>query len=234
MVAYGLFDVVTFTGGTAQTAAAATALPLPINGQPDVSATVNFSDGCYTAGAITCGSFNPPSAVTDSNCNASTIYTVPQHAGTYTLTLSDPTKTSFGTVTTTATPGAAVKIIAYSGTKQTSSEGSALAEPIIVQAQGAYKNGISGVTVNFTVNNGAVPNPSSVVTGSNGLASTTLQLGRQRLYCDRDRQLHRLQECRLSRVLRCRNDCQHCYSQRQESDRSQWHPIAGGAHPAGD
>jgi hypothetical protein len=30
--------------------------------------------------------------------------------------------------------------------------------------------------VHFTPNNGAVTNPSSVVTGSNGLASTTLQL----------------------------------------------------------
>jgi len=186
LVAYGLFDVVTFTGGTAQTAPVATPLPLPItfrianpyNGQPDVGVTVNFSDGCYKAGAITCGSFNPPSAVTDSFGNASTIYTVPQHAGTYTLTVSDPTKTSFGTVTTsaTATPGAAIKIISYSGTKQTGTEGSTLAKPIIVQAQDAYKNGISGITVNFSANNGALPNPSSVVTGSNGLASTTLQL----------------------------------------------------------
>jgi len=186
LVAYGLFDVVTFTAGSAQTAPVATALPAPIkfqvanpyNGQPDVGVTVDFSDGCYKAGAVTCGSFNPPSAVTDSNGNASTIYTVPQHAGTYTLTLSDPTKASFGTVTTTATatPGAAVKIISYSGTKQTGTEGSTLANPLIVQAQDAYKNGISGVTVHFTANNGAVPNPSSVVTGSNGLASTTLQL----------------------------------------------------------
>jgi hypothetical protein len=186
LVAYGLFDLVTFTGGASQTAPVATPLPLPItfqianpyNGQPDVGVTVDFSDGCYKAGAITCGSFNPPSAVTDSFGNASTIYTVPQHAGTYTLTVSDPTKTSFGTVTTTATatPGAAVKIIAYSGTKQTGTEGSTLANPITVQAQDAYKNGISGVTVNFTANNGAVPSPSSVVTGSNGLASTTLQL----------------------------------------------------------
>jgi hypothetical protein len=32
------------------------------------------------------------------------------------------------------------------------------------------------VTVNFTANQGAVPNPPSAVTGPTGLASTTLQL----------------------------------------------------------
>src|ERR1700730_13587876 len=51
--AYGLFHIVTVTGGNAQTATVATALSAPIKvnaanpytGQPDVSATVNFSDG---------------------------------------------------------------------------------------------------------------------------------------------------------------------------------------------
>src|SRR6202043_2562004 len=44
------------------------------------------------------------------------------------------------------------------------------------QAQDIYKNGVPGVTINFTANKGAVPNPSSVVTDANGLARTTLQL----------------------------------------------------------
>src|SRR5467141_2306328 len=51
--AYGLFHVVTITGGGAQTATVATTLAAPIqvevdnpyNGEPDVGATVNFSDG---------------------------------------------------------------------------------------------------------------------------------------------------------------------------------------------
>jgi Bacterial Ig-like domain (group 1) len=175
--AYGLFHVVTITGGNAQTATVATALPAPIkvnaanpyNGQPDVGATVNFSDGGKD------GSFNPASAVTDANGNASTIYTVPQKTGTYTLTISG---IGFGNVTTTATatPGAAVRIIAYGGAKQTGAAGSNLANAVIAQVQDAYKNGVPGVTVNFTANKGAVPNPSSVVTDANGLARTTLQL----------------------------------------------------------
>src|SRR5467141_2165266 len=175
--AYGLFHVVTITGGNAQTATVATALSAPIkvnaanpyNVQPDVGASVNFSDGGKG------GSFNPASAVTDSNGNASTTYTVPQKSGTYTLTISG---SGFGnvTATATATPAAAVRIIAYGGAKQTGAAGSSLAKAIIAQVQDAYKNGVPGVTINFTANNGAVPNPSSVVTDANGLARTTLQL----------------------------------------------------------
>jgi len=180
--AYGLFHVATVTGGNAQTATVATTLAAPIqvevdnpyNGQPDVGANVNFSDGCK-AGTTACGTFNPNPAVTDANGNASTTYTVPQQAGVYTVTISG---TGFGNVTAnaTATPGAATRLIAYGGAKQTGTAGSNLANAIAAQAQDAYKNGVPGVTVNFTANKGAVPNPSSVVTDANGLARTTLQL----------------------------------------------------------
>lgn len=181
--AYGLFNVVNVTGGTAQSATVGTALSAPIqvqaanpyNRQPEAGVTVNFSDGCTKSGATTCGTFNPASAVTDSNGNASTTYTVPQKAGTYTLTASG---TGFGSATTTATatPATAVKIIAYGGAKQTGPAGSTLANPLNAQAQDAYKNGVAGVTITFTSNKGGVPNPSSVVTGANGLAGTYLTL----------------------------------------------------------
>src|SRR5271157_2472481 len=185
--AYGLFHVLNVTGGNAQSATAGTALSAPIQvqaaepytGQPDVGVTVNFSDGCKILGATTCGSFNPPSAVTDSTGNASTLYTVPQKAGTYTLTISGTISgATFGNATTTATatPGPATKIIVYKANKQTAAAGSTLANPVVAQVQDAYKNGVPGVTVNFTANKGAVPTPASVVTDANGLASTTLQL----------------------------------------------------------
>ena len=180
---YGLFNVAALTRGSAQTAVVGTALPAPIqihvanpySGQLDVGATVNFSDGCVKAGASTCGVFNPASAVTDASGNASTSYTVPKKSGTYTLTVFG---TGVGTITTTATatPAAAIKIIQYSGAKQSGAAGSILAKPVIAEVQDAYKNGVPGVTVNFTANKGAVPNPPSVVTGASGLASTTLQL----------------------------------------------------------
>jgi Bacterial Ig-like domain (group 1) len=174
--AYGLFHVINITAGANQTATVATALPAiqvqvynPYTGQPDVGATVNFSDGGKG------GSFNPASAVTDSNGNASSVYTLPKKMGTYTLTMSG---SGFSTVTTTATatPGPATKIVAYGGGKQTGAAGSNLANPLKVQAQDSYGNGISGITVNFTANHGAIPNPASAVTGATGLANTTLQL----------------------------------------------------------
>jgi hypothetical protein len=181
--AYALFHVINLTGGASQAATVGTALASPLqvqvanpyNGQPDVGVTVNFSDGCKKSGATTCGTFNPASAVTDSNGNASTIYTVPEKAGVYTLTISG---TGFGTVTTTATAtaAAAVKIIAYGGSKQTAAAGSALPNALNAQAQDVYKNGVAGVTINFTSNKGGVPNPASAVTGANGLASTDLTL----------------------------------------------------------
>ena len=181
--AYGLFHVVAVTGGGAQTATVGHSLPTPIkvqatnpyNGQPDAGATVNFSDG--GKGGVFAPSSGPGtgSVTTDANGNASITYTVPQKSGTYTLTISG---TGFGNTSTTATAtaGAAIKITSYGGAKQTGTEGSILPNPIVAQAQDAYRNGVPGVTVNFTANNGAVPNPSSVVTDANGMARTALQL----------------------------------------------------------
>jgi hypothetical protein len=185
--AYGLYSLITITGGANQTATVATQLPLalqyqvtnPYTGQPVVGATMTFSDGCTKAGATTCGSFNPSSATTDSNGNVSTTYTVPQKAGTYTLTanLTIGTTASGSVATTaTATPAAGAKIVVSSGSRQTGSVGFNLANPLVAQVTDAYKNGVPGVTVTFSSNKGGVVNPSSAVTGANGTASTTLQL----------------------------------------------------------
>ncbi len=174
---YGLFHAATVTGGNGQSATVGTALAAPIQvqvadpytGQPDVGATVAFSDG--NKGGV----FNPTSAVTDSNGNVSTTYTVPKKAGTYNLTASG---TGFGnaTITATATTGSAIKIIAFGGAKQTGAAGSTLANPLVVQAQDVYKNGVAGITVTFTANKGAIPTPVSVVSDANGMARTMLQL----------------------------------------------------------
>ncbi len=175
--AYALFPAATVTGGNAQTATVATVLPLPLQvqvtnpyaGQPGVGITVNFSDGGKG------GSFNPPSAITDANGNVSTLYTLPKKAATYTLTISG-TNLGTATATATATPGPVIKIVHWEGNSQTGAAGSTLAKPIAAQAQDSYQNPISGVTVNFTANHGAVPNPASAVTDATGVARTTLQL----------------------------------------------------------
>jgi hypothetical protein len=185
--AYGLFYAITFTAGGAQSAPVTTALSSPIHinvsnpytGQPTTGITVNFSDGCTKAGATTCGTFNPSSTVTDGNGNASTTYTTAQKAGTYTLTATvmvGSTIASSTTTTATATAGTPVKLITYNGTGQTGSDGFGLAKPLNALVEDTYKNGVPGVTINFTTNKGSAPN-GSVVTNSTGMASyTQLQL----------------------------------------------------------
>jgi hypothetical protein len=59
---------------------------------------------------------------------------------------------------------------------QTGAAGSNLAKSLVAKAQDAYSNGVTGVTVNFTANHGAAPNPPSAITDATGLARTTLQL----------------------------------------------------------
>ena len=184
---YGLYELITITGGSNQTATANTALSAPLqfqvdnpySEQPVVGATVTFSDGCTKPGATTCGTFNPPSAVTDSNGNVSTTYTVPQKAGTYTLTAALMINgNASGSITTsaTATPAAAAKIYAFSGAKQTGATGFNLAKPLVAQVLDVYKNAVPGITVTFACSKGGVFNPPSAVTGANGLASTIFQL----------------------------------------------------------
>ena len=174
--AFGLFHILTITGGNNQTAQVMNQLPQPLQvitenpytGQPDPGVTVTFSDGNQG------GTFNPTSAVTDSNGVASTTFTFPQTAGTYTLTVS---ATGFGNVTAseTATPAAPQVLVAGDGGRQTGAAGTVLPIPLEVIAEDTYKNPVPGVTVNFTTHSGSV-NPQSAVTNAKGIAQTYLQL----------------------------------------------------------
>jgi len=126
-------------------------------------------------GSTSCGTFNPASAVSDSTGHASTIYTLPKKAGSYTITVSG-SGFSNTTATATAKAGPATAILANGGTKQTGPAGSTLPNPIVVKAQDIYKNGVAGITINFTANNGGVVTPTSAVTDSTGNARTSLTL----------------------------------------------------------
>lgn len=174
---YGLLQILTIAGGNNQSAPVQKPLPAPLqvkaenpySGQPVPGVTVSFSDGGRG------GTFNPPSAVTDSNGIAGTSYTVPKKTGTYTLTISAPNLGAI-TATETATAGAPAAIASYSGKKQTGAAGSILPSPLIARVFDTYGNVVPGVTVNFTANKNGIPNPASAVTDANGLASTYLQL----------------------------------------------------------
>jgi Big-like domain-containing protein len=175
--AFGLFHIMSIVGGNNQTAPVLSPLPAPLQisttdpytGQPITGVTINFSDGNKG------GTFNPPSAVTDSNGNVSTIYTFPKKAGAYSLTAS---ATNFGSVvaTETATPANATTLITYSGQRQTGAAGTVLPNLLNVRAQDAYSNPVPGVQVNFSSNQNGTVNPTTVMTNASGLAGTSLQL----------------------------------------------------------
>ena len=174
---YGLFHILSIASGNNQSAPVLSPLAAPLQivtqnpytGQPDPGVTVNFSDGNKG------GTFNPPSAVTDSNGAVSTVYTFPKKAGVYTLTIS---AANFGSITATetATPAAPVTLISYSGARQTGPAGSTLPNPLIAQALDAYRNAVPGVNVTFTATKNGILNPTSAVTDARGWASTSLQL----------------------------------------------------------
>jgi hypothetical protein len=181
--AYGLFNVVNVISGSGQSSTVGTTLSQPIqvqafnpySGQPDVGTTVTFTDGCKVPGSTSCGTFNPASAVSDSTGHASTTYTLPKKAGSYTITVSG-TGFSSTTATATANAGRATSILANGGSKQTGPAGSTLPNPMVVKAQDIYKNGVAGITINFSANNGGVVTPASAVTDSTGNARTSLTL----------------------------------------------------------
>jgi hypothetical protein len=174
---FGLFHIMTVAGGNNQSAQVLNPLPQPLEiattdpytGQPIVGVTINFSDGGKG------GTFNPQSAVTDADGDASTTYTFPKKAGAYTLTA---TATNFGSVTAneTATAAAPIKLITYSGARQTGAAGAVLPNLLNAQAQDAYANPVPGVTVNFSSNAGGTLTPPTATTNASGLAGASFQL----------------------------------------------------------
>ncbi len=174
--AYGLLNVLSVAGGNNQTAQVMQPLPQPLKivatnyTGPQAGVTLTFSDGGKG------GSFDPPTAVTDSGGTVSTVYTLPKVAGTYTLTVSAPNFASVTATETATAAGAAAKLVIISGTNQTGSEGAVLAQPLVVEVQDANKNPVSGVTVQFKPVTEGVVNPASAVTNVEGLAQTNFQL----------------------------------------------------------
>jgi hypothetical protein len=175
---FGLRHYMSVAAGGNQSGVVKTALPTSVQvravqaytGAPFPGITIAFSDGGKG------GLFNPASAVTDSNGFATTSYTLPQKAGTYTLTAQ---AAGFGDLTTTATalPGSPARMINAGGAQQTGPVGTILPTPLGVTVQDLYKNGIPGVTVTFDDGGkGGVLNPSTAVTNSAGKAYATYKL----------------------------------------------------------
>ncbi len=163
--------------GQKQTGTVGTALPLPIvmkaknaSGKVVSGAPITFTDG--GAG----GSFSPNPAITGSNGQASTTYTLPTKAKSITITGAD------GSVSVrtneTAVAGPATTLADIAGNNQTGNPGQLLGKKLVVSVTDKYKNPISGVTVTFTDNGaGGTFSTTTPVTGTNGQASVSYTCG---------------------------------------------------------
>lgn len=182
LVAYGLFPVLTPTGGKGQSGTVGTTLSQPISiqalnslRQPVAGLQVTFSDG-GVGGLFNSGNGNQ--FTTDSTGTASTTYTLPQKAQTVFITVSTTTvQTPPYTVANfieTAVPGPATSIGLVSGGGQSGTVNTQLPLPIVVQLQDTYHNGVPGLKVKFGSTGIFTPNPAT--TGSNGDASVTYTL----------------------------------------------------------
>jgi hypothetical protein len=162
-------------GGNNQTGAAGSTLPTAlttlatVNGTPTAGVSVSFSDGST-------GTFSPNPAITNSSGIASTSYTLPATAGTYTVTASSTGYTA-ATFTETGTTSVAVSALGLiSGGKQTATVGTTLPLPLVVEAKNSSGGLVVGAPISFTDGMGGTFSPNPAITASNGEATTTYTL----------------------------------------------------------
>ncbi len=157
------------TAGNNQTGPTGTVLPTPLSvlasntGTAVSGVVVAFSDN---GGG---GTFNPPTATTNSSGIATTSYTLPATAGTYTL---NATSSGYSSASFTETATAPVKALSVSSGNDQIGSG-VLPNPLVVLASNGG-TAVAGVSVTFSDGGaGGTFNPTVAVTNSSGLASTT-------------------------------------------------------------
>jgi len=175
----GLLGNLQPASGNGQSAAALGTLPLPLTvaatdaytGAPVSGVTVTFSDNKKG------GVFSPATAVTDSSGRASTSYTVPKLAGTYTITATYPASTT-AKFSVTVVGGAATHIKVISGSKQVVPLQTTLPLPLVVQLLDVWNNGVPGAILTFSDGGkGGTFSALSVVTDASGRAQTLYTTG---------------------------------------------------------
>jgi Bacterial Ig-like domain (group 1) len=172
---YGLLPALNTSTGNNQTATVQTQINLsaqaanPYTGVGISGVPVAFSDGGKG------GTFTPASGTTGSTGLLATVYTLPQTAGTYSLTATSSGYTT-ATFTETATAGAAAKLAVISGSSQSGTVGTVLGSPLTAQAKDTFGNEVSGASITFADTVGGSFSPNPATTGSNGEASTTFTL----------------------------------------------------------
>jgi Fe-S cluster assembly iron-binding protein IscA len=168
---------ITVVSGGKQVGTVGTTLPLPItvkaknsSGVIVVGAPITFADSGLN------GTFSPNPAITGSNGQASTTFTLPTSAKTMTVTATDSPATVNITEQSVAGPATALTIV--QGNNQSAHPNTIFAKKLIVLLADKYGNGISGVTVTFTDNSaGGTFSTTMPVTTSNGQASVSYTAG---------------------------------------------------------
>jgi len=174
----GPVATLTVVSGGKQTGTVGTTLPLPLVfkakdavGNVVPGASVTFNDGNN-------GLFTPNPAITASNGQATTSYTLPTVAKSLLATA------TAGSVSVNASeksvPDVPISVIKIQGDNQTAHKNNKLPKMLIVAVVDKYGNGISGLTVDFDDNSaGGTLTPQHPVTNSIGQASTGYTTGSQ-------------------------------------------------------
>jgi hypothetical protein len=168
---------ITIVSGQKQSGTAGTTLPLPIvlkaknaSGKAVSGAPITFTDAGLG------GTFSPNPAITSSNGEATTTFTLPTAAKTFAANGADGSVSVNVTETSVAGPASSLSIV--SGNNQQAEPGKALTKKLVVSVTDQYKNPISGVTVTFTDNGaGGTFSTKTPVTAANGQASVTYTCG---------------------------------------------------------
>ena len=165
--------------GDDQSAVVSSALPNPFvvqvndqNGDAISGETVTFA---VTAGG---GSLSASSVTTGTNGRAQTTLTLGSTAGTNTVTADVSGISTTITFIATAEALVATSIVRISGNNQSAVVSTELSNPFVVEVRDENDDGYQGATVTFAVTaGGGTLSSTSVTTGTNGRAESTLTLG---------------------------------------------------------